>query len=47
MTAVKVKVMFGSDVIDGETALGVLEPDRRGGGNPAWHSRGNSLQVPY
>lgn len=35
MTAGKVKVVVGSDVIDGETALGVLESNRQGGGSPA------------
>lgn len=30
MTAVKVKVMFGSDVTDGETALGASESNRHG-----------------
>jgi len=47
MTAVKVKVMCSSDVIDGEIALGVLESDRCGGGSPAGHSHGNALQALY
>lgn len=33
MTAVKVEVMSGYDVIDGEMAFGVLEPKRHGDGS--------------
>lgn len=39
MTAVKVKVMFGSDVTDGETALGASESNRHGA------PRGRSLRA--
>lgn len=35
MAAVKVKVMFGSDMIDEETALRVLESNRHDGGSCA------------
>lgn len=34
-----------SDVTDKETALGVLESDRHGGGSSASHSYGSSLQA--